>query len=954
MREMPAICRFGVVAVCFSAMVCGLVTASALAADKAGTPNYAQVSALLNKYCVACHNADEPEGKLALDSYANLLKGGAHGAAVLAGESAASRLIRVLNGQAKLQMPPEGNEAPSEAELALLAAWIDAGAKGPAGREPPPMLLTPKLPASADVSPVTALAYSDDGRYLAVARFKTVELRDARGHRLLRELKGADGKITRLHFAASGERLIAASGINGLYGQACVWNTADGAQVADIKGHRDLLYAAVPSPDGKHLATAGYDRRIILWNMDDGRELRTFQGHNGAVFDLAFSRDGKVLASASADDTVKLWNVATGERLDTLSQPLKEQFAVLFGGNDSIVAAGGDNRVRVWKFVSRERPRINPLLIARFAHEGPITHLAWAQQGKCLVTVSEDRTIKLWETSGFTQTHVIEHQPDVVAAIAAWPGGDILAVGRMDGSLDFLKLPTLDSSIPKAGSEPSTGGTVEAVAQAADSTPVAIAEHEPNDSPQQAQVIQVPALVRGVIEPISPSRTGADSDLYRFQAKAGQQWMIEVNAARSKSPLDSKVEVLTAEGEPIVRVKLQAVRDSYFTFRGKDSDISDDFRVHNWEEMELNEFLYADGEVVKLWMYPRGPDSGFKVYPGSGKRYTYFDTSATSHALHAPCYIVRPLEPAAEPIPNGLPVFPIYFENDDDSRRRWGSDSRLTFTAPGDGDYLVRISDVRGFGGPDYTYQLTVRPRQPDFKVTLATTNLNIPPGGGRDVAVRVERLDDFDGPIRVDLAGLPAGFEATTPVVIEQNQIEALAVVYAAADATEPSPEALAAMKITATATIAGEEVTRPVPGFSQLKLGPAPKVRVTLLPADDATQQVATCDDQGRLQELVIAPGQTITAKVQVDRGDVTQPIRFGGTESGRNLPHGVYVDNIGLNGLLIPEGQTERTFFITAAPHVSPMRRLFHLKAELEGGLVSQPVWLRVQVRDAEATR
>ena len=99
----------------------------------------------------------------------------------------------------------------------------------------------------------------------------------------------------------------------------------------------------------------------------------------------------------------------------------------------------------------------------------------------------------------------------------------------------------------------------------------------------------------------------------------GEALTLEVNAARSKSKLDSRLEILHAAGQPVEQVVLQATRDSWFTFRGKDSDTSDDFRLHNWAEMELNEYLYANGEVVKLWLYPRGPDSGFKVYPGSGK-----------------------------------------------------------------------------------------------------------------------------------------------------------------------------------------------------------------------------------------------------------------------------------------------------------------------------------------------
>ncbi|MFN8705860.1 MAG: hypothetical protein ACK50J_04210, partial [Planctomyces sp.] len=84
--------------------------------------------------------------------------------------------------------------------------------------------------------------------------------------------------------------------------------------------------------------------------------------------------------------------------------------------------------------------------------------------------------------------------------------------------------------------------------------------------------------------------------------------VLEIHAARDKSPLDSKIEVLTADGKPVLHRKLQAIRDSYFTFRGKDSVTVDDFRMFNWQEMDLNQYLYADGEVMRLWLYPRGPD----------------------------------------------------------------------------------------------------------------------------------------------------------------------------------------------------------------------------------------------------------------------------------------------------------------------------------------------------------
>ena len=82
-----------------------------------------------------------------------------------------------------------------------------------------------------------------------------------------------------------------------------------------------------------------------------------------------------------------------------------------------------------------------------------------------------------------------------------------------------------------------------------------------------------------------------------------------------------------------------------------------------------------------------------------------------------------------------------------------------------------------------------------------------------------------------------------------------------------------------------------------------------------------------------------------IRLERHDTDGIVSFGKDESGRNLPHGVYVDNIGLNGLLMPAGTNEREFFVTAAPIVPPGRRMFFLKSNIDG-LTSLPVVLDVQ--------
>ena len=458
----------------------------------------------------------------------------------------------------------------------------------------------------------------------------------------------------------------------------------------------------------------------------------------------------------------------------------------------------------------------------------------------------------------------------------------------------------------------------------------------------------LPTKIRGTIA--TSGQRSTDVDLFRFNAKAGQEWMIEVNAARQKSPLDSKVEVLDVQGNPLVRMQLQAVRDSYFTFRGKDSDTSDDFRVFNWEEMEINEFLYSNGEVVKLWHYPRGPDSGFIVYPGRGKRLNFFDTTPISHALGEPSYVVEPHPPGATVLPNGLPVFPVYFENDDDAWRQWGSDSRLLFVAPSDGEYLVRLSDARDFASEKHKYDLLIRPRKPDFNVRIDGMNPTVGAGSGKEFDIQVERLDAFDGEITIDIEGLPPGFQTSAPITVQTEQTFALATINAASDATKPTPENAKTSKVFASATINGQVVRKEVGTLGEIKLADKPKVLVQLAAANEGqAEEAAKNKVANNPLELVIAPGQTITAKVKIERNGFNERVPFGNFDSGRNLPHGVFVDNIGLNGLMIVEGQTERIFFITAAKWVPEQTRKFHVQAQVDGNQTSLPIILHVR-RDA----
>jgi len=434
----------------------------------AAEPDYTRIDALFQKHCLDCHNAKDAEGQLILESYDLLMKGGESGAVVLPGQSAESILVKSVEGSFEKDgkrriMPPGSKRKKLDSdEIALLKAWIDAGAKGPSGPRKPVELVTPKIPVKGEPRrPISSLAFASRSGLIAVARYGEVELREARSSRgneahsekseirnpkseidqslltsAATKLRGHRGNANGVTFSTDGSQLFAAAGEPGLFGEVRQWSVADGKLVRVFEGHGDAIYSLALSPNGKILVTGSYDQKIKLWDVESGKELNTLSGHNGAVFGLAFRPDGKILASASADRTVKLWNVESGKRTDTLSQPLKEQYTVAFSSDGKRLYAGGaDSRIRIWQISESAVETTNPMRDAHFAHEGTILRMVFSPDGGTLLSCADDRTVKLWSAADMKQKLVLGQQRDWATAAAFLDDGRV-TVGRMDGSLD--------------------------------------------------------------------------------------------------------------------------------------------------------------------------------------------------------------------------------------------------------------------------------------------------------------------------------------------------------------------------------------------------------------------------------------------------------------------------------------------------------------------------------------
>jgi hypothetical protein len=99
---------------------------------------HTQIEPIVKRACLECHSQDKRRGGLSLASYADALDGGRDGAVVRPGNGSGSAIIQRLTGALDPQMPKDEDPLP-KAEIALIQAWIDQGAREtPDGPPAPP------------------------------------------------------------------------------------------------------------------------------------------------------------------------------------------------------------------------------------------------------------------------------------------------------------------------------------------------------------------------------------------------------------------------------------------------------------------------------------------------------------------------------------------------------------------------------------------------------------------------------------------------------------------------------------------------------------------------------------------------------------------------------------------------------------------------------------------------
>jgi WD40 repeat protein len=396
---------------------------------------FRDVRPILQRQCQGCHQPAVKSSGLDLTTFDGFAKGGKHGPAFQAGAAAESLIVKYIKGQQQPAMPLGGPPLTAE-QIASISSWIAAGAKNDTPAEVKDNISQDRPPLYHQPPVISALAFSPDGKTLAVSGYRELLLHKADGSGLVARLVGQSERLNSIVYSTDGSVIVAAGGTPARFGEVQIWDTASGKLRRSVMSTSDTVFGASISPDRKEIAVGGADNTVRLIDAASGKELQKIGNHENWVLGSVFGVDGKRVVSVGRDRAAKLSDAASGAFLENVNLLRGELSAVARHPKKDIVVIGGEERIPYIYLM--DRPKVMKIaddttLIRKLPRqEGAIAALAWSSDDKIAVGGMGPQVNIYNGESGVLVASCKGHQAGIYA-VAFSPVGDRLATGGFDG-----------------------------------------------------------------------------------------------------------------------------------------------------------------------------------------------------------------------------------------------------------------------------------------------------------------------------------------------------------------------------------------------------------------------------------------------------------------------------------------------------------------------------------------
>ena len=418
-------------------LVSTLFALSLGAAEEKPVSFFNDVVPIFKKSCNGCHHPGKLKGQLDLTTYDAAIKGGKHGALVKAGDPQGSVLMDEITGE-EPSMPKEGDPLSKE-ELALIEKWIAQGAKDdtPASAKS----LKPSEPPTYLVPPViSALAWSPDGKVLAVSGYHEVLLHDVAGSNLLARLLGESQRIESLAWSTDGKLLAVAASAPARFGEVQIWNSPSNTLAGAFKVSSDSVYGISFSPKADRVAIGCADKTVRILAVADGKELLKFDNHSDWVFGTLWTVDGKRLLTGSRDKAMKMIDASNGQFIDDINKLLDPVLCIARHPKEDVVAYGGEMGIsRTYKISDNQgRTAANNDVNLRKEFErlpGPVHAISYNADGSLLAVGGAGPEVRVFNSGDAKRVATLKGHSGAIFALAFNSQTNLLAAGGFDGNV---------------------------------------------------------------------------------------------------------------------------------------------------------------------------------------------------------------------------------------------------------------------------------------------------------------------------------------------------------------------------------------------------------------------------------------------------------------------------------------------------------------------------------------
>ncbi len=418
-----------------SAHVAAAVACFSTAAGAAPPSFVRDIQPVLQKQCQGCHQPASKSSGLDLTTFAGFAKGGRRGASFQAGSPDSSLVVKYINGDLQPRMPIGG--APLNADqVRAFKEWIAAGAKDDTPAEvsdagKPVVYLQPPV--------VTALAFSPDGKYLAVSGNREILIHKADGSGIVQRLPGSAERILSIVFSKDGSKMIAGGGTPARSGEVQIWDTASWKLIRAVTVTEDTVFGASISPDGAKIAVGGADNTVRMIETATGKELFKIGNHENWVLGTVFGIDSKRVISIGRDRAAKLTDASTGAFLENVNLLRSELAAIARHPSKDLIVIGGDERHPYIYQVDRGRN----IRIADDANQlkklerqnGGIFALAWSPDAKLIAAGGGAPEVNLYDAESGNRIASCTGHSAGIYVVGFTPDSKTLATGGFDGQV---------------------------------------------------------------------------------------------------------------------------------------------------------------------------------------------------------------------------------------------------------------------------------------------------------------------------------------------------------------------------------------------------------------------------------------------------------------------------------------------------------------------------------------